>query len=44
MSNALLAWHGVGTVWRGVPDQRQIDGVAADLEAARARQEKAPAP
>jgi uncharacterized protein YndB with AHSA1/START domain len=44
MSNALLAWHGVGTVWKGVSDKRQIDGVAADLEAARARQEKAPAP
>ena len=37
MGQALLAWAGVGTVWPGLPDKRQIDGVAADLEAARAR-------
>jgi uncharacterized protein YndB with AHSA1/START domain len=37
MGEALLAMHGVGTLWPMVPDKRQIDGVAQDLEAARAR-------
>jgi uncharacterized protein YndB with AHSA1/START domain len=38
MENALLQTHGIGTVWAGLPEAR-LDGVARDLEAARARAE-----
>jgi uncharacterized protein YndB with AHSA1/START domain len=45
MEDALLAMNGVGTLWPALPEQRHLDGVAADLEAARARNaEKADAP
>jgi hypothetical protein len=37
MGEALLAMHGVGTLWPKLPEKRHIDGVAQDLEAARAR-------
>jgi uncharacterized protein YndB with AHSA1/START domain len=37
MGEALLAMHGVGTLWPRLPEARHIDGVARDLEAARAR-------
>jgi len=37
MGEALLKAHGVGTVWPGLPEKRHLDGVAADLEAARER-------
>lgn len=37
MSDALLAMHGVGSLWPKLPEKTQIDGVARDLEAARAR-------
>jgi uncharacterized protein YndB with AHSA1/START domain len=43
MGEALLAMHGVGTLWPNLPEPRPLDGVARDLEAARDRlfQEKA---
>lgn len=37
MSEALLAMHGIGTLWPKLPEKADIDGVARDLEAARAR-------
>ena len=37
MSEALLAMHGIGTLWPSLPQQTHLDGVARDLEAARAR-------
>ena len=37
MSDALLAMHGVGTLWPKLPEKTHIDSVARDLEAARAR-------
>ncbi|MFM7332803.1 MAG: SRPBCC domain-containing protein [Tabrizicola sp.] len=37
MSDALLAMHGVGTLWPKLPDKTHLDGVARDLEAARQR-------
>ena len=37
MSDALLAMHGVGTLWPKLPEKTHLDGVARDLEAARAR-------
>ena len=37
MGDALLAIHGVGTLWPDRPKKSHIDGVARDLEAARAR-------
>ncbi|NJS39464.1 MAG: SRPBCC domain-containing protein [Rhodobacteraceae bacterium] len=37
MGEALLAMHGVGSLWPSLPEKRHIDGVAQDLEAARAR-------
>lgn len=37
MSEALLAMHGVGTLWPKIPDKTHVSGVARDLEAARAR-------
>jgi len=37
MGDALLAWHGVGSLWPALPEPRHLDGVAADLETARAR-------
>jgi uncharacterized protein YndB with AHSA1/START domain len=37
MGDALLAMHGVGTLWPKLPEKTHIDGVARDLEAARAR-------
>ncbi len=37
MGEALLAMHGVGTLWPKLPEPRPLDGVARDLEAARAR-------
>lgn len=40
MSDALLALHGVGTLWPKLPEKTHLDGVARDLEAARARLEQ----
>jgi uncharacterized protein YndB with AHSA1/START domain len=37
MGEALLAMHGVGTLWPKLPEPRDLDGVARDLEAARER-------
>lgn len=37
MGEALLAMHGVGSLWPALPDPRHLDGVARDLEAARER-------
>ena len=37
MGEAILAMHGVGTLWPKLPEKPHIDGVARDLEAARAR-------
>ena len=37
MGEALLAMHGVGTLWPSLPEKTHIDGVARDLEAARDR-------
>jgi uncharacterized protein YndB with AHSA1/START domain len=37
MGEALLAMHGVGTLWPKLPEPRHLDGVARDLEAARER-------
>lgn len=37
MSDALLALHGVGTLWPELPEKTHLDGVARDLEAARQR-------
>lgn len=37
MSDALLAMHGIGTLWPALPEKRHLDGVARDLEAARQR-------
>lgn len=37
MGEALLAMHGVGTLWPSLPEARHISGVARDLEAARER-------
>jgi uncharacterized protein YndB with AHSA1/START domain len=37
MSDALLAGHGVGTLWPELPEKAHLDGVARDLEAARVR-------
>jgi uncharacterized protein YndB with AHSA1/START domain len=37
MADALLAMHGIGTLWPKLPDKTHIDGVARDLEAARQR-------
>jgi uncharacterized protein YndB with AHSA1/START domain len=39
MSDALLAIHGIGTLWPKLPEKTHLDGVARDLEAARARLE-----
>lgn len=39
MEDALLASHGVGTVWQG-PGKKQVDGIARDLEEARRRFEE----
>ncbi len=38
MQDALLAAHGIGSVWPAIPDKR-MDGVARDLELARERAE-----
>jgi hypothetical protein len=35
--------HGVGTLWPKLPEKTHLDGVARDLEAARARLAKEPA-
>jgi uncharacterized protein YndB with AHSA1/START domain len=40
MGDALLAMHGVGTLWPQLPEKTHIDGVARDLEAARHRLEQ----
>jgi uncharacterized protein YndB with AHSA1/START domain len=37
MGEALLVMHGVGSLWPALPKQRDLDGVARDLEEARAR-------
>ncbi|RYI35584.1 MAG: SRPBCC domain-containing protein [Acetobacteraceae bacterium] len=37
MGDALLAMHGVGTLWPKLPERTHVDGVARDLEAARQR-------
>jgi uncharacterized protein YndB with AHSA1/START domain len=37
MGDALLAMHGIGTLWPKLPEKIHLDGVARDLEAARAR-------
>ena len=37
MGDALLARHGIGTLWPKLPEKTHLDGVARDLEAARAR-------
>lgn len=37
MSDALLAMHGIGTLWPKLPGKANLDGVARDLEAARKR-------
>lgn len=37
MGEALLAMHGIGTLWPKLPEKTHLDGVARDLEAARAR-------
>lgn len=37
MSDALLAMHGIGSLWPQLPRKTHLDGVARDLEAARAR-------
>jgi hypothetical protein len=37
MGEALLAMHGIGTLWPKLPEPRHLDGVARDLEAARER-------
>lgn len=37
MGEALLAMHGIGTLWPALPEPRHLDGVARDLEAARDR-------
>ncbi len=37
MGEALLAMHGIGSLWPTIPEKRQIDDVAQNLEAARAR-------
>jgi len=37
MGEALLAMHGIGTLWPKLPEKTHIDGVARDLEAARQR-------
>jgi uncharacterized protein YndB with AHSA1/START domain len=37
MGEALLAMHGVGSLWPALPGPRHLDGVARDLEDARAR-------
>ncbi len=37
MSDALLAMHGIGTLWPKLPEKTHLDGVARDLEAARER-------
>ena len=36
MGDALLARHGIGTLWPKLPEKTHLDGVARDLEAARA--------
>lgn len=43
MGEALLAMHGVGTIWPKLPEQTHLDGVARDLQAARARLFEEPA-
>lgn len=37
MGEALLAMHGIGTLWPQFPGKTHLDGVARDLEAARTR-------
>ena len=37
MGDALLAIHGIGTLWPNLPKKSHLDGGARDLEAARAR-------
>jgi uncharacterized protein YndB with AHSA1/START domain len=37
MGEAVLAMHGIGSLWPGIPEGTHIDGVARDLEAARDR-------
>jgi hypothetical protein len=37
MGEALLAMHGIGSLWPALPEKSQLDGVARDLEAARER-------
>ena len=37
MGEALLAMHGIGSLWPKLPEKRHLDGVARDLEAARER-------
>jgi uncharacterized protein YndB with AHSA1/START domain len=37
MGEALLAMHGIGSLWPKLPEKTHIDGVARDLEAARER-------
>lgn len=37
MGDALLALHGIGTLWPKLPEKTHLDGVTRDLEAARAR-------
>ena len=42
MGEALLAMHGVGTLWPALPSKGDLNGVARDLEAARARLDGGP--
>lgn len=44
MGEALLAMHGVGSLWPALPEKRHLDGVAQDLEAARERLSQKDAP
>lgn len=37
MGEALLAMHGIGTLWPHLPEKRDLDHVVRDLQAARAR-------
>jgi hypothetical protein len=37
MSDALLAMHGIGSLWPKLARKTHLEGVARDLEAARAR-------
>ncbi|MFN3576922.1 MAG: SRPBCC domain-containing protein [Tabrizicola sp.] len=43
MGEALLAMHGIGTLWPKLPATRDLDGLARDLQTARARLFEEPA-